>query len=174
MFLIDNPIIILISAYFILFVFVVNNSLKRSNLKDKLKIKEIKFLITKESRIIVKEISEIGIKDGKEFLEKVSNFTKDELLYLGVNLEKIKNNEHSLLEEIYKENEFINFLKSDKFKKLLKVTNINEDEFKKLKKDCLNSNDINKKIFYLNFFIAEKKITRLEKLNEILTKKMQQ
>lgn len=174
MFLIDNPIIILISAYFILFVFVVNNSLKRSNLKDKLKIKEIKFLITKESRIIVKEISEIGIKDGKEFLEKMSNFTKDELLYLGVNLEKIKNNEHSLLEEIYKENEFINFLKSDKFKKLLKVTNINEDEFKKLKKDCLNSNDINKKISYLNFFIAEKKIIRLEKLNEILTKKMQQ
>ena len=174
MFLIDNPIIILISAYFILFVFVVNNSLKRSNLKDKLKIKEIKFLITKESRIIVKEVSEIGIKDGKEFLEKMSNFTKDELLYLGVNLEKIKNNEHSLLEEIYKENEFINFLKSDKFKKLLKVTNINEDEFKKLKKDCLNSNDINKKISYLNFFIAEKKITRLEKLNEILTKKMQQ
>lgn len=174
MFLIDNPIIILISAYFILFVFVVNNSLKRSNLKDKLKIKDIKFLITKESRIIVKEISEIGIKDGKEFLEKVSNFTKDELLYLGMNLEKIKNNEHSLLEEIYKENEFINFLKSDKFKKLLKVTNINEDEFKKLKKDCLNSNDINKKISYLNFFIAEKKITRLEKLNEILAKKMQQ
>ena len=113
----------------------------------------------------------IYIKSEKDFFKKMSNFTKEDLEKLGINFKKIKKSDIVIFEEIYKENEFLNFLNSNSFKEILEKYDISDDEFNKFKEEKFNSGKLEERLEKLNKFIEEKRKIKFEKINEVFIKK---
>ena len=143
-----------------------------------LKIKRIYFEITSENQIgyyfsINSHSSVYLISNTEELLKCFSNFTKEELEKIGVNLENISQNNPVLIEKISAENEFINFTKSKKFKELLQSNEISDDEFKNFVETNLKDfGDMKEKIEKLNTFIQEKQKIKFKKINNLSNEKI--
>lgn len=143
-----------------------------------LKIKRIYFEITSENQIgyyfsINSHSSVYLISKTEELLKCFSNFTKEELEKIGVNLENISQNNPVLIEKISAENEFINFTKSKKFKELLQSNEISDDEFKNFVETNLKDfGDMKEKIEKLNTFIQEKQKIKFKKINNLSNEKI--
>ena len=146
--------------------------------RSSLKIRRIYFEITIENQIgyyfsINSHSSVYLISNTKELLKCFSNFTKEELEKIGVNLENISQNNPVLIEKISAENEFINFTKSKKFKELLQSNEISDDEFKNFVETNLkNFGYMKEKIEKLNTFIQEKQKIKFKKINNLSNEKI--
>ena len=147
--------------------------------KSSLKIKRIFFEITSENQIgyyyssINSYSSVYLISNTEELLTIFSNFTKEELEEMGVDLENVLHNNLVLIEKIGAENDFINFIKSKKFKQLLQSSEISDDEFKKfIEIDLKNFGYMKEKVEKLNTFIQEKQKIKFEKINNLSNEKI--
>lgn len=146
--------------------------------KSSLKIKRIYFEITSENQIgyyssINSHSSVYLISNTEELLKYFSNFTKEELEEMGVDLENVLQNNLVLVEKISAENEFINFIKSKQFKQILKSNEISDDEFKNFVETNLKDfGDMKEKIEKLNTFIQEKKEIKFKKINNLSNEKI--
>lgn len=146
--------------------------------RSSLKIKRIYFEITSENQIgyyfsINSHSSFYLISNTEELLKCFSNFTKEELEKIGVNLENVSQNNPVLVEKISAENEFINFTKSKKFKELLQSNEISDDEFKNFVETNLKDfGDMKEKIEKLNTFIQEKQKIKFKKINNLSNEKI--
>ena len=147
--------------------------------KSSLKIKRIFFEITSENQIgyyyssINSYSSVYLISNTEELLKCFSNFTKEELEEMGVNLENVFQNNIVLIEKISAENDFINFIKSKEFKQLLQSSEISDDEFKNFVESNLkNFGYMKEKIEKLNIFIQEKKEIKFKKINNLSNEKI--
>lgn len=144
----------------------------------KVKLDMIIIQLTNEDKIEIKKVSEkssisplLYIKSEKDFFKKMSNFTKEDLEKLGINFKKIKKSDIVIFEEIYKENEFLNFLNSNSFKEILEKYDISDDEFNKFKREKFNSGKLEERLEKLNKFIEEKRKIKFAKINEVFIKK---
>ena len=109
----------------------------------------------------------------KELLKCFSNFTKEELEEMGVNLENVLQNNSVLIEKIGAENDFINFIKSKEFKQLLQSSEISDDEFKNFVETNLKDfGYLKEKVEKLNTFIQEKQKTKFKKINNLSNEKI--
>lgn len=147
--------------------------------RSSLKIKRIYFEITGENQIgyyyssINSYSSVYLISNTEELLKCFSNFTKEELEKIGVNLENISQNNPVLIEKISAENEFINFTKSKKFKELLQSNEISDDEFKNFVETNLKDfGYMKEKVEKLNTFIQEKQKIKFKKINNLSNEKI--
>ena len=148
--------------------------------KSSLKIKRIYFEITSENQIgyyyssIDNSHSSVYlISNTEELLKYFSNFTKEELYKIGVNLENVLQNNTVLIEKIGAENEFINFIKSKKFKQLLQSSEISDDEFKNFVETNLKDfGYMKEKVEKLNRFIQEKQKIKFKKINNLSNEKI--
>lgn len=147
--------------------------------KSSLKIKRIFFEITSENQIgyyyssINSYSSVYLISNIEELLKCFSNFTKEELEEMGVDLENVFQNNIVLIEKISAENDFINFIKSKEFKQLLQSSEISDDEFKNFVESNLkNFGYMKEKIEKLNTFIQEKKEIKFKKINNLSNEKI--
>lgn len=147
--------------------------------RSSLEIKRIFFEITGENRIeyyysSIKSYSSVYlISNTKELLKIFSNFTKEELEEMGVDLENVLHNNLVLIEKISAENDFINFIKSKKFKQLLQSSEISDDEFKKfVETDLKDFQHLKEKVEKLNTFIQEKKEIKFKKINNLSNEKI--
>lgn len=147
--------------------------------RSSLKIKRIYFEITGENQIgyyyssINSYSSVYLISNIKELLKCFSNFTKEELEEMGVNLENILQNNTVLIEKISAENDFINFIKSKQFKQILKNNEISDDEFKNFVETNLKDfGYMKEKVEKLNTFIQEKQKIKFKKINNLSNEKI--
>lgn len=147
--------------------------------KSSLKIKRIYFEITGENQIgyyysSIKSYSSVYlISNTEELLKCFSNFTKEELEKMGVNLENVFQNNIVLIEKIGAENDFINFIKSKEFKQLLQSSEISDDEFKNFVETNLKDfGYLKEKVEKLNTFIQEKKEIKFKKINNLSNEKI--
>ena len=147
--------------------------------RSSLKIKRIYFEITGENQIgyyyssINSYSSVYLISNIKELLKCFSNFTKEELEEMGVDLENVLQNNLVLVEKISAENDFINFIKSKQFKQILKSNEISDDEFKNFVETNLkNYGYMKEKVEKLNTFIQEKQKIKFEKINNLSNEKI--
>lgn len=150
--------------------------------KSSLKIKRFYFEIEEENRIECCYFSTNSyssyssvylISNTEELLKCFSNFTKEELEEMGVDLENVLRNNLVLIEKISAENDFINFIKSKKFKQLLQSSEISDDEFKKfIETDLKNFGYMKEKVEKLNTFIQEKQKIKFEKINNLSNEKI--
>ena len=146
--------------------------------RSSLEIKRIFFEITGENRIgyyysSIKSYSSYLISNTKELLTIFSNFTKEELEEMGVNLENVLQNNIVLIEKIGAENDFINFIKSKEFKQLLQSSEISDDEFKNFVETNLKDFQyLKEKVEKLNTFIQEKKEIKFKKINNLSNEKI--
>ena len=150
--------------------------------RSSLKIKRFYFEIKEENKIECCYFSTNSyssyssvylISNTKELLTTFSNFTKEELEEMGVDLENIFHNNPVLIEKIGVENDFINFIKSKKFKQLLQSSEISDDEFKKfIEIDLKNFGYMKEKVEKLNTFIQEKQKIKFEKINNLSNEKI--
>ena len=148
--------------------------------KRSLKIKRIYFEITSENQIgyyyssINNSHSSVYlISNTEELLKYFSNFTKEELEEMGVDLENILHNNPILIEKISEENDFINFIKSKEFKQLLQSSEISDDEFKNFVETNLKDfGYLKEKVEKLNTFIQEKKEIKFKKINNLSNEKI--
>lgn len=150
--------------------------------KSVLKIKRFYFKIEEENKIECSYFSTNSyspyssvylISNTKQLLKIFSNFTKEELEEMGVNLENIFQNNSALIEKIGAENDFINFIKSKEFKQLLQSSEISNDEFKNFVET--NLKDIiylKEKVEKLNTFIQEKQKIKIKKINNLSNEKI--
>ena len=147
--------------------------------RSSLKIKRIYFEITGENQIgyyyssINSYSSVYLISNIKELLKCFSNFTKEELEEMGVNLENVLQNNTVLIEKISVENDFINFIKSKQFKQILKNNEISDDEFKNFVETNLKDfGYMKEKVEKLNTFIQEKQKIKFKKINNLSNEKI--
>ena len=147
--------------------------------RSSLEIKRIFFEITGENQIgyyysSIKSYSSVYlISNTKELLKIFSNFTKEELEEMGVNLENVLQNNIVLIEKIGAENDFINFIKSKEFKQLLQNNEISDDEFKNFVETNLkNYGYMKEKVERLNTFIQEKQKIKFKKINNLSNEKI--
>lgn len=147
-----------------------------------LKIKRFYFKIEEENKIECCYFSTNSyssyspvylIRNTKQLLKIFSNFTKEELEEMGVNLENIFYNNPVLIEKISAENDFINFIKSKEFKQLLQSSEISDDEFKNFVETNLKDFQyLKEKVEKLNTFIQEKKEIKFKKINNLSNEKI--
>ena len=150
--------------------------------KSSLKIKRIFFEITSENQIgyyysSINSYSSYSsvylISNTEELLKCFSNFTKEELEEMGVDLENVFQNNIVLIEKISAENDFINFIKSKEFKQLLQSSEISDDEFKNFVETNLkNYGYMKEKVEKLNTFIQEKQKIKFKKINNLSNEKI--
>jgi len=146
--------------------------------RSSLKIKRIYFEITSENQIgyyssINSHSSVYLISNTEELLKYFSNFTKEELEEMGVDLENLLGNNPILIEKISAENDFINFIKSKKFKQLLQSNEISDDEFKNFVETNLKDfGYMKEKVEKLNTFIQEKQKIKFKKINNLSNEKI--
>ena len=146
--------------------------------RSSLKIKRIYFEITSENQIgyyssINSHSSVYLISNTEELLKYFSNFTKEELEEMGVDLENVLQNNLVLVEKISAENDFINFIKSKQFKQILKSNEISDDEFKNFVETNLKDfGYMKEKVEKLNTFIQEKKEIKFKKINNLSNEKI--
>lgn len=150
--------------------------------KSVLKIKRFYFKIEEENKIECSYFSTNSyspyssvylISNTKQLLKIFSNFTKEELEEMGVNLENIFQNNSALIEKIGAENDFINFIKSKEFKQLLQNNEISDDEFKNFVETNLkNYGYMKEKVERLNTFIQEKQKIKFKKINNLSNEKI--
>lgn len=147
--------------------------------RSSLKIKRIYFEITGENQIgyyyssTNSHSSVYLISNTEELLTIFSNFTKEELEEMGVDLENVFQNNNVLIEKISAENDFINFIKSKKFKQLLQSSEISDDEFKNFVETNLKDFQyLKEKVEKLNTFIQEKKEIKFKKINNLSNEKI--
>ena len=147
--------------------------------RSSLKIKRIYFEITGENQIgyyyssINSYSSVYLISNTEELLKCFSNFTKEELEKIGVNLENVLQNNTVLIEKISAENDFINFIKSKQFKQILKNNEISDDEFKNFVETNLKDfGYMKEKVEKLNTFIQEKQKIKFKKINNLSNEKI--
>ena len=150
--------------------------------RSSLKIKRFYFEIKEENKIECCYFSTNSyssyssvylISNTKQLLKIFSNFTKEELEEMGVNLENIFQNNSVLIEKISAENDFINFIKSKEFKQLLQSSEISDDEFKNFVETNLkNYGYMKEKVEKLNTFIQEKQKIKFKKINNLSNEKI--
>lgn len=150
--------------------------------KSVLKIKRFYFKIEEENKIECSYFSTNSyspyssvylISNTKQLLKIFSNFTKEELEEMGVNLENIFQNNSALIEKIGAENDFINFIKSKEFKQLLQNNEISDDEFKNfVETDLKDIIYLKEKVEKLNTFIQEKQKIKFKKINNLSNEKI--
>lgn len=150
--------------------------------RSSLKIKRFYFEIEEENKIECRYFSTNSyssyssvylISNTKQLLKIFSNFTKEELEEMGVNLENIFQNNNVLIEKIGAENDFINFIKSKEFKQLLQSSEISDDEFKNFVETNLkNYGYMKEKVEKLNTFIQEKQKIKFKKINNLSNEKI--
>ena len=150
--------------------------------KSVLKIKRFYFKIGEENKIECCYFSTNSyspyssvylISNTKQLLKIFSNFTKEELEEMGVNLENIFQNNSALIEKIGAENDFINFIKSKEFKQLLQNNEISDDEFKNFVETNLKDfGYLKEKVEKLNTFIQEKQKIKFKKINNLSNEKI--
>ena len=146
--------------------------------RSSLKIKRIYFEITSKNQIgyyssINSHSSVYLISNTEELLKYFSNFTKEELEEMGVDLENLLGNNPILIEKISAENDFINFIKSKKFKQLLQSNEISDDEFKNFVETNLKDfGYMKEKVEKLNTFIQEKQKIKFKKINNLSNEKI--
>lgn len=150
--------------------------------RSSLKIKRFYFEIKEENKIECCYFSTNSyssyssvylISNTEELLKCFSNFTKEELEEMGVDLENVLRNNLVLIEKISAENDFINFIKSKKFKQLLQSSEISDDEFKNFVETNLKDFQyLKEKVEKLNTFIQEKQKIKFKKINNLSNEKI--
>lgn len=103
--------------------------------------------------------SSYKIFSKKELLEKLNNFSEEELLQLGFDLEKLCKNKTELLSKLYFENELINLLNSNEFTELLTMKKVKKEEFTEFLNTKINENKkmtVEEKVKVINEYLKSK------------------
>ena len=103
--------------------------------------------------------SSYKIFSKKNFLKKLNNFSEEELLQLGVDLEKLSKNKTELISKLYFENELINLLNSEKFTELLAMKKVKKEEFTEFLNSKINENKkmtVEEKVKVINEYLKNK------------------
>lgn len=103
--------------------------------------------------------SSYKIFSKKELLKKLNNFSEEELLQLGVNLEKLCKNKIELISKLYFENELISLLNSEEFTELLAMKKVKKEEFTEFLNSKINENKkmtVEEKVKVINEYLKNK------------------
>lgn len=103
--------------------------------------------------------SSYKIFSKKNFLKKLNNFSEEELLQLGVDLEKLCKNKTEFISKLYFENELINLLNSKEFTELLEMKKVKKKEFTEFLNSKINENKkmtVEEKVKVINEYLKNK------------------